>query len=55
MSSTHIKKTDQLCIKQLHSEKSPKFLEATSWHKTINLANFNHSPNQTQKMFDAKP
>ena len=30
MSSRHIKKTDQLYIKQLHSEKSPKFLEATS-------------------------
>ena len=30
MSSRHIKKTDQLCIKQLHSEKNPKFLEATS-------------------------
>ena len=31
MSSRHIKKKkDQLCIKQLHSEKSPKFLEATS-------------------------
>ena len=26
------KKTDQLYIKQLHSEKSPKFLEATSLH-----------------------
>ena len=30
VSSRHIKKTDQLCIKQLHSEKSPKFLEASS-------------------------
>ena len=53
ISSRHIKKTDQLCIKQLHSEKSPKFLEASSWHKTIDLANFNLSPNQTRKMFDA--
>ena len=55
MSSRHIKKTDQLCIKQLQSKKSPKFSEATSWHKTIDLANFNFSPNQTRKMFDAKP
>ena len=30
ISSRHIKKNDQLCIKQLHSEKSPKFLEASS-------------------------
>ena len=30
ISSRHIKKTDQLRIKQLHSEKSPKFLEAAS-------------------------
>ena len=42
-------------MKQLHSEKSPKFLEASSWHKTIDLANFNLSLNQTQKMFEAKP
>ena len=30
ISSRHIKKTDQLCIKHLHSENSPKFFEATS-------------------------
>ena len=41
-------------MKQLHSEKSPKFLEATSWHKTIDLANFNLSSNQIRKMFVAK-
>ena len=41
--------------KQLHSEKSLKFLEVTSWHWTIDLANFNFSLNQTWKMFDAKP
>ena len=42
-------------MKHLHPGKSPKFLEATSWHKPINLANLNFSSNQTRTMFYAKP